>query len=87
MSRDYRAVPDESREEPNRCFRVTDKPTLCPVCWDSQLQPEPNMILTAAQRPEDTRNLDATVYRCSNWHFFAVLTRDGTRVDNSSKWV
>jgi hypothetical protein len=59
---------------------MADKPTICPVCWDHQLEIDPKLVLTAAQRPEHTRRLGVEVYRCSHWHFFAVLTRDYSRV-------
>jgi hypothetical protein len=59
---------------------MADKPTICPVCWDNQLEIDPNLVLRAVHGPEGTRTLAVEVYRCSNWHFFAVLTRDESRV-------
>lgn len=46
---------------------------ICPQCWDHAVEPIQGVELFALQTSEPRRISDITVYRCQQWHVFAIF--------------
>jgi hypothetical protein len=51
-----------------------DTPIVCPVCWDHAVERVEGIKLSANNA--DGRNVGgANIFRCGQWHLFAVFER------------
>jgi hypothetical protein len=46
---------------------------ICPVCWDHAVEPVPDAQLFSLRASEPRLLTAVTVYRCRQWHIFAIF--------------
>jgi hypothetical protein len=52
---------------------VVQFPLLCPHCADRNVEAVPDAPLYAVNLPQQKTPLSGSVFRCSQWHIFAVF--------------
>jgi hypothetical protein len=55
-------------------YVMPEQPTICPKCWDNMLEPVSGVELVAVHSSAMTIVSPALLYRCSQWHIFAVFS-------------
>jgi hypothetical protein len=60
--------------------RLVAGPIVCPICWDHSLEKIDGIHLSARTVTEHDISR-VFLYRCSNWHMFALFHPDAVNTD------
>ena len=65
---------------------VPTPPIVCPNCWDRDIVPVHEVELVALHTPRVRVVTPVSLYRCSQWHVFAMFSCDPVATDHESEF-